>query len=178
MKIIFEYENPDYKFVQNTSINQYNSQYNQKNQLNQHKMQNVIGRKNVLLSQIQESKIDPNQEPNVTRNFYKPRINKSGYGNSFNQSQNDSFYKRTGQSMNRGNTTLGGTGISKDVFRTLMININIDRIVFGYVSFCNFRIISPIMPTPRKMPNGIMWTCPILSINPIWAKIRSSSRGP
>jgi hypothetical protein len=136
MKIIFEYENPNYKILYNTSINQYNSSQKKKNQLNQHKMQNVIGRKNELLSQIQESKIDPNQEPNMSKNFYKPRANRSTYGNSFNQSQNDSFYKRTGQSMNRGNTTLGGTGISKDVFRTLLININIDRIVFGYVSGC------------------------------------------
>ena len=134
MKIIFEYENPNYKILYNTSINRYNSKIKQQSALNQHRMQNVIGRKNELLSQIQESKIDPNQEHHRNNYLYKSRVNKSGYGNSFNQSQNESFQRRTGHSMNRGNTSLGGTGIPKDVFRTLLININIDRIVFGYVS--------------------------------------------
>lgn len=137
IKIIFEYENPDYKIQQNLSMNQYNRASHTANSLNRHKIKNVIGRKSVLLSQIQESKIDPNQEAHISPNFSNnpPRINKSSFVNSFNQSNNESFQRRNyNHSTNRGNnTTLGGNAHSNE-FKTMLIMINVDRFVFGYVT--------------------------------------------
>jgi hypothetical protein len=115
-------------------MNQYNRPSNARNSLNQHKIKNVIGRKSVLLSQIQESKIDPNQEAHTPSNYNPPRVNKSGFTNSFNQSNSESFQRRNyNYSTNRGNnTTLGGQTHSNE-FKTMLIMINIDRFVFGYV---------------------------------------------
>lgn len=100
--------------------------------MNRHQIKNVIGRKNLVLSQINESKVDPNQVDN--RN-YRQR-GKISLGNSVNQSQNESFQRRT---FNKGNTSAFQNELkSSDEFRTLLIQINIDRIVFGYVTFIIF----------------------------------------
>ena len=170
MKIIFEYENPDYKILHNISTNQYNHQQIS-NTLNQHKIKNVIGRKNELLSQIQESRVDPTQEEVRGSNLFKK--NKSSFMNSVNQSQNESFQRR-GPSFNRGNTTLGN---ASNVFRTLLIQVHIDRIVFGYVRKGNHRMIFRNTPTRRSLPSGTSWTSQVTFRSRIWAETRSSSRG-
>ena len=102
------------------------------NSLNRHQIKNVIGRKNLVLSQINESKVDPNLQ--ASRN-YRTKV-RSSLANSVNQSQNESFQRRT---FNRGNnSTLQNELKSSDEFRTLLIQINIDRIVFGYVGIWIF----------------------------------------
>ena len=120
-------------------MNQQRRDVNSANSLNRHKIKNVIGRKSVLLSQIEESKIDPTQEPRVTN---RSRVNKSSMMNSFNQSHNESFQRRTyNYSTNRGNNTTIGGNTNPEVFRTLLIMVNIDRFIFGYVGACGFGVI-------------------------------------
>lgn len=148
----------------------------QESMLNRHKIQNVIGRKSQLLSQIEESKVTPSAELNLPPGQPRPKIARSFYGNSISQSQNESFQRRTHRtSMNRGNTTLGGTGISKDVFRTLLIHVNIDRIVFGYVALT--RTTFPSTRTRPKSPSGTTWTSRASFASRTWARTRCSSPG-
>ena len=73
-------------------------------------------------------------------NYRRRTGGKSSVGTSFNQSQNESYQRRT---FNRGNNSVLQNDVqSSNEFRTLLIQINIDRIVFGYVNFTFYKIIN------------------------------------